>query len=387
MIKIHFTPVGFIREEDGVLEVIKLGEDTDSIGRNLYKLYRGRYSLNRLLRRVRSEEEVVTTSRLLYKMLIKVEEMRNRVRYEEEYRNIELLIKANVVSNRAEAVDLLKNIMKKFTEERLREELMNKDLLLIHAINSYDEYNEVINLFYERLREWYGIYFPELDDMVSKIDSYVNLVSTLGRRDDFKTDRLLEMGYEEEKARKIFRESVGSRGGMLEEYDIDIIMMHANAVKNLIKTRDNIEKYLEKTLSEIAPNITSLIGSKLAARLIAKAGGIRKLAMLPASTIQLLGAEKALFLALKKGGKPPKHGLIFQHPFISQSPKVIRGRVARLLAGKITIAARVDAFGGEFIGDKLYEEVSKKIDGLRRKAPTIKKRKKTVHRKKSMGRR
>ena len=160
-----------------------------------------------------------------------------------------------------------------------------------------------------------------------------------------------------------------------------MIMIHAETLKNLIKTRDYIEEYLEELLLQIAPNITALAGSKLAARLIAKAGGIRKLAMFPASTIQLLGAEKALFLALKKKGKPPKHGIIFQHPFISQSPKAVRGKIARVLAGKLTIAARVDAFGGEFIGDKLSGEVGEKVDYLKKVAPNIKKKKKTYKKK------
>ncbi|MEM0320545.1 MAG: hypothetical protein QXS67_03955, partial [Candidatus Nezhaarchaeales archaeon] len=112
-------------------------------------------------------------------------------------------------------------------------------------------------------------------------------------------------------------------------------------------------------------NLKELIGPVLGARLIALAGGLERLAKLPASTIQLLGAEKALFRALRTGSKPPKHGVIFQYPEIHRSPKWQRGKIARALAGKIAIAARVDFFTGEYIADELKEDLKNRIKEIK----------------------
>ena len=382
MITIYLTPLGVITEKDGNIKMLKFGGDIDTVARNLYNLYRGEYSLDKLFKKLRSEDKIIITSELLYKIFSKNEDMQGKITYVERRESVlDLILKTDITSDINDAVNLLREAMNKFTEIKLKDELANRDLLIINAINSYDEYNETINLFYERLREWYGVYFPELDNIITKIESYANLVSTLGKKEAFTSKKIIEMGYDEAKAAKILDEANSSKGALLEDMDIDIIRKHAETLKNLVKTRKNIEDYLENILSETAPNVTALVGSKLAARLIAKAGGIKKLATFPASTIQLLGAEKALFLALKKKGKPPKHGIIFQHPFISQSPRTVRGKIARLLAGKLAIAARVDAFGGEFIGDSLLREVEEKVDYLRKHAPKVKK-KKASHKKK-----
>jgi rRNA biogenesis protein Nop56/Nop58 len=120
-------------------------------------------------------------------------------------------------------------------------------------------------------------------------------------------------------------------------------------------------------MKEVAPNITALVGPTLGARLLSLAGSLEDLAKMPASTIQVLGAEKALFRALRKKGRPPKHGVIFQYPDIHTSPRWQRGKIARALAAKLAIAARVDQFSGRFIGDKLNEELKKRIEEIKTK--------------------
>ncbi len=387
MMKIHLTPFGIVEEKDGELNIYKFGDGLEKMGVNLYKLYKGRFSLENVVEKIKQYDKITVTSKVLYKTLDKYPELEDKIEYIDRKTPVtKLAVKLKIAKDEEEALIQIKEIMRKYSEEKLKEELANKDLLVIHAINSYDEYTETINLFYERLREWYGIYFPELSELVTKIDSYANLVAVLTRREEFTKENLLKFGYTEKKAFAIEQAARASRGGMLEMNDIEMIRTHAKMLKDMVKTRDKIEKYLEELLGEVAPNITAIVGPKLAARLIAKAGGIKKLSMFPASTIQLLGAEKALFLALRKGRKPPKHGIIFQHPFVSQSPKVIRGRVARILAGKLTIAARVDAFGGEFIGDKLLEEVKEKVDLLRAQAPKLREKKIEVKPKKRVPR-
>jgi len=130
--------------------------------------------------------------------------------------------------------------------------------------------------------------------------------------------------------------------------------------------RRELTDYISTVMKEVAPNITALVGPLLGARLISLAGSLESLARLPASTIQVLGAEKALFRALRTGGKPPKHGVIFQYPDIHRSPRWQRGKIARALAAKLAIAAKVDAFTGRFIGDKLREELRRRIEEIKK---------------------
>ncbi|RLI16433.1 C/D box methylation guide ribonucleoprotein complex aNOP56 subunit, partial [Candidatus Bathyarchaeota archaeon] len=135
----------------------------------------------------------------------------------------------------------------------------------------------------------------------------------------------------------------------------------------LYKLRESLEAYLDKAMEEVAHNTKALVGSLLGARLIAIAGGLTNLAKRPASTIQVLGAEKALFRSLKTGTRPPKHGIIFQHTFLHEAKKWQRGKIARALAGKIAIAARTDAFGGRYIGEELKADLEKRIEEIHEK--------------------
>ena len=124
---------------------------------------------------------------------------------------------------------------------------------------------------------------------------------------------------------------------------------------------------LTRTMEEMAPNVRAVAGALLGARLIAIAGSLQNLAMRPASTIQVLGAEKALFRSLKTGARPPKHGLIFQHTLLHDAKRWQRGKIARVIAGKLAIAARADAFGGHFIGDKLKADINKRLEEIHEK--------------------
>lgn len=370
---LHLCPIGILVEDEDKVRLIEFDKDIDGKARNLYKMIKGELDIKNMVPRDILKKEVITTSPILFNALqksgLKIKLIRREVKIEK------LIEKSGKYKDPYLILEEIRDIMKIFTEIKIREELTNKDLLIIHAINSYDEYTEIINLFYERLREWYGTYFPELSGLITKMDRYINIISEIGDREKFNYKNLKRIGYPEEKIELIINAAKYTTGGTLSENDLKIIINHAKTTREIIRQRDRIEKYIEELAKEIAPNMTALIGPKLTARLIAKAGSLRKLAMFPASTIQLLGAEKALFLALRKGRKPPKHGIIFQHPYINQSPKLIRGKIARLLAGKITIAARTDAFGGDFIGDKLHDEIRKRVEELRNKARKMIKKK------------
>ncbi len=134
-----------------------------------------------------------------------------------------------------------------------------------------------------------------------------------------------------------------------------------------VKTEiSRLESEIEKQMVILAPNICSLIGPLLSARLVSSAGSLEKLAKLPASSIQILGAEKALFRFKKEGGRPPKHGIIFQHSLINTAPKKIRGKYARVLSSKISIASKADAFTKRDISKDLISELQKIVKEIKK---------------------
>jgi nucleolar protein 56 len=140
--------------------------------------------------------------------------------------------------------------------------------------------------------------------------------------------------------------------------------------KTLAAVNDEIQRLqdqIEVDMKTIAPNTSKIIGPLISARLIALAGGMQRMAMLPASTVQILGAEKALFRFKKEGGKPPKHGIIFQHPLINRAQKTERGKIARLLANKISIAIKADVFTKRDIADDLQQDVDIRLQEIRKK--------------------
>ncbi|MEM0493464.1 MAG: hypothetical protein QXS02_05895, partial [Candidatus Thermoplasmatota archaeon] len=131
--------------------------------------------------------------------------------------------------------------------------------------------------------------------------------------------------------------------------------------ESVVKEIQYLEQQIKIEMESSAPNVSRLVGSLIGARLISKAGGLLRLAMLPSSTIQVLGAETALFRYKKEGEKPPKHGVIFQHPYINKSLKKDRGRIARVLSAKISTAAKADAFTRHIIADELLEQMDEQI--------------------------
>ncbi len=383
MKRVYLTPLGVILKVDSTYKGIKFADTAEEAAKYYKDILIGRLPPvleDEFKRSFVSGEMIEVASPMLFDVL---KEKGFNIKIVERDESIEtLLLKSGLVKSKHEIWKELKEVMNEVTKLKLKEDLAKRDLMIIHAINAYEEYTEIINMMYERLREWYGVYFPELAEIVKKLDSYVNLVATITNKEDFELEKLLELGYAYERAERIVKAASSSVGAYLEETDLDVIRYYAQNLKKIIEARDYINNYLQKLVAEVAPNVNAIVGYKIAAKLIAKAGGLQKLAMLPASTIQLLGAEKALFRALRRGGKPPKHGYIFQHPYINQSPRRIRGRIARAMASKIAIAARADAFGGEFLGDKLAEELRKKVEELRSKYPYLIKREKRKFRRK-----
>ena len=226
---------------------------------------------------------------------------------------------------------------------------VNKDILIVQTISSIEELGKIVNLMTKRLREWYSYYLPELDEEIEDNEAFVRVL--------LKTDK---NSYMQKNKIRV------SMGGDFGKKDISKITDLAKKTQELNTLKNDQEKYLEDLMRKYCPNMTHISGPLIGAKLISIAGSLRKMVMFPASTIQLLGAEKALFRHMKnKNSRPPKYGVVFQHPLIQKTKKGDRGKVARLLADKISLAVKVDYFKGDFVGDKLKAEIEEKIKEMK----------------------
>ncbi|MDI6820179.1 MAG: hypothetical protein QMC89_04670 [Candidatus Hodarchaeaceae archaeon] len=263
---------------------------------------------------------------------------------------------------------LIRDVNLLLTRERLREEAAERDKLIIQAINMLDELDRSTNIICGRIREWYSIHFPELDRLVPDHQTYLKLILELGARENFTPSAVkAAVQLSDEDAEKIAQAAQSSFGATFDGLDIEAIHGCAKEVFAMYEAREKMAEYIDGLMAQLAPNVRAVVGGSIGARLISLAGGLKELARMPASTVQILGAEKALFRALRARSKPPKHGVIYQYPDIRGAPRWQRGKIARALAGKLSIAARVDVMSGEFIGDKLTADLKARIADIRAK--------------------
>jgi nucleolar protein 56 len=283
-------------------------------------------------------------------------------------KNLEkLAVEVRFVRHGAELRELIHKVSMELTKMRVKKAVEKRDLVVAQAIETVNDLDKTVNLFLGRIREWYGLHFPELSRLIDKHETYARLVVNLGQRENFTVENLQKEGLPKARAERIAKAALASMGAALTETDLNQIRALCKNILELYKARQGLEGYLDKAMEEVAPNIQALVGSLLGARLIALSGGLKNLAKMPASTIQVLGAEKALFRALKTGTRPPKHGIIFQHTLIHDAKRWQRGKLARALAGKLAIAARIDAFSGKYMGDYLKADLESRTEEVKEK--------------------
>jgi len=254
-------------------------------------------------------------------------------------------------SNKEEFADKYR----KLASYKIKNQLNSEDRYLVQAINSIDDMDESISKLAEKLRDWYSLYFPELD-IVQNNKTYVKLIALNDNKkeivDSYNNDLLKYDEFEED----------------INEKDLDIIKNLAKSIYSLQITRENTENYIEEKMESLAPNLNNLVGSSLGAKLISHAGSLEKLASYPSGTVQIMGAEKALFRHLKTGENPPKHGLIFQHPQVRTNNWWLRGKIAKKLSLKISLATRKDVYTKKF-DLKINEEFLKEVEQIKKDNP------------------
>lgn len=221
------------------------------------------------------------------------------------------------------------------------------DTMVIQAVGLLDELDKEINTYAMRVKEWYGWHFPELQGMVSDNALYSKLVIKCGMRENFSQMDLSEILEEESMEAAVKEAAEISMGTDITELDILNIRSLGEQVLSMTEYRAQLFEYLKNRMNAIAPNLTIMVGELVGARLISHAGSLMNLAKQPASTVQILGAEKALFRALKTKHDTPKYGLIYHASLIGQAAPKNKGKISRVLAAKASLAIRVDALTDE----------------------------------------
>ncbi|PIO23675.1 hypothetical protein AB205_0105220, partial [Aquarana catesbeiana] len=266
------------------------------------------------------------------------------------------------------------------------------DNMIIQSISLLDQLDKDINTFSMRVREWYGYHFPELIKIVADNYTYCRMAKFIGNRKELSEEKLEDMEeiiMDSAKAQDILDASRSSMGMDISPIDLINIESFSSRVISLSEYRKGLQEYLRSKMTQVAPSLSALIGEVVGARLISHAGSLTNLAKYPASTVQILGAEKALFryncralvvmagdwvpvfdtlalvaVALKTRGNTPKYGLIFHSTFIGRAAAKNKGRISRYLANKCTIASRIDCFSEiptSVYGDKLREQVEERL--------------------------
>ncbi len=223
---------------------------------------------------------------------------------------------------------------------------VNNNSFIIQAVNSAEEIDKAVNILVKRLREWYELYNPEFSRATENHEKFVGEI----------------LNKEKNELLKGLKVNFGdSAGADLEKNDLEPIKKLAQQIFDMYQLRESQMRYISALMDELCPNTKAVGGAYIGAKLIEHAGSLKRLSEMPASTIQILGAEKALFRHMKTGAKPPRHGIIINHPLIARAPDKMHGKIARMLADKLSIASKVDYFKGNFVGDKLKKSLEEKF--------------------------
>ncbi|KAI9659248.1 MAG: snoRNP complex protein nop56 [Trizodia sp. TS-e1964] len=266
-----------------------------------------------------------------------------------------------------------------YSRAKVKFSVQKNDNHIIQAIATLDHLDKAINTFSMRVREWYSWHFPELIKIVSENHLYARLALFIGDKRSLSDDRLHDLAAaandDADIAQAIMDAARVSMGQDISETDMENVMAFAKRVVSLTQYKKSLSAYLTSKMSIVAPNLAALIGEVVGARLISHAGSLTNLSKYPASTVQILGAEKALFRALKTKGNTPKYGLIYHSSFIGRAGQKNKGRISRFLANKCSIASRIDNFSETpttKFGEALKRQVEERLEFYASGAPPTK---------------
>ena len=272
--------------------------------------------------------------------------------------NVDEILGSSPASRRA----AFKSVATEQVQERISVLSSSLDQELIALVYAHDTLAGSTNEVTEKLVDLVSLYFPELKRISRSTEKSVELLSKYPSKEEMMS------GGGGEIPQDIMSGAFRSRGAATPSGTAAVVKQYAATVLAMNSLKEAMARRISDVMGTMAPNVSAVAGPLLGAKLVAKAGGLMKLAKLPSSSVQVMGAEKALFRAMKEGGRPPKHGLIFQHPLVHNSPRKLRGKVARALASKISIASRIDTFSGSEASEELVDSLRKKIESISVKA-------------------
>lgn len=252
-----------------------------------------------------------------------------------------------------------------YSRAKVKFSVQRDDNHIIQAIAILDQLDKAVNTFSMRVREWYSWHFPELIKIISENQRYAQIALFVQDKKNLTDEKLHDLAAlvddDEGVAQSIIDAGKHSMGQEISETDMENVVSFAQRVVSLSKYRKSLHAYLVSKMAVVAPNLAALIGEVVGARLISHAGSLTNLSKYPASTVQILGAEKALFRALKTKGNTPKYGLLYHSSFIGRAGPKNKGRISRFLANKCSIASRIDNFS-EAPSTKFGEILKKQVD-------------------------
>ncbi|MFX0107635.1 MAG: C/D box methylation guide ribonucleoprotein complex aNOP56 subunit [Candidatus Hodarchaeota archaeon] len=278
----------------------------------------------------------------------------------------EYLIKRGAVKSLDKIAEYRRDVSIRIARSSIIEASEEKDLLIKHAIDAVGEVDRSINILAMRLREWYSLHHPSLSNLIEEHDLYTKILTKSSGRSTITSDLLKEFSLSEDMASSILDSLERDLGAPFRDNDLEVIRSLSQRIQELYSIRKELEEYIDGMMTEVAPNIKALVGHMVGARLISLAGSLKDLATKPSSTVQIFGAERALFRSLKTGSDPPKHGIIYQVPEVHLAPYWQRGKIARALAGKVSIAARIDAYSDRDVGDDLRKKFIDRVEEIRK---------------------
>lgn len=227
---------------------------------------------------------------------------------------------------------------------------IDDDKIIVKAIKLLEQRTENLHKEAQRFRDWYALHFPELEREIDEDQELVRILSE-------ETDR--------EKMTSFESLAETSKGKKMAEEDLEFLREEAEKLSEGFERREDLEEYIEEKVKATSPNTSRLLGPILTAKIIALSGSLEDLAKSPSSTVQMLGAEKALFRFMSGDGSPPKHGVLFEHRFVGSLPEDTRGKMSRFMANKTVMAARLDLYGDKMKGNELREEAREKYEELK----------------------
>lgn len=219
---------------------------------------------------------------------------------------------------------------------------------VMQAVEAIASLEKTINLLIKKLREWYALYCPEADETYTNHEIFLKVIL-------LKTKEQILWDLQKKQ----------SLGADFSQMDLAPLRGYAHRIQELYAEKEKLEYYIDDAMEDIAPCLKAIAGSVLAAELLARAGSLQRLACMPSSTVQMLGAENALFRFLKKQGRCPRHGIIIKHPLLASAKNNVHGKIARKIASAVSIAAKIDYFKGDaYKGYEMREKLEKDVEKI-----------------------